>query len=167
MRKLIISLAASAIMAAGVVAGLQASAQASTDGNRLEATFTATPVSITPDLGIVELIFSGQGTVKGFGAATEVVGLIQDETVTPCGAGSYSDTASRRIVLKGGVLLLHESGMTCMTASGLQASATYRVDGRASTGIFAGARGTGAVTVDVATGHETLSGQLILVRPGL
>jgi hypothetical protein len=52
--------------------------------------------------------------------------------------------------------------MTCMTASGLQASATYQVDGRASTWIFAGARGTGDVTVDVATHQERLSGKLIL-----
>ena len=35
---------------------------------------------------------------------------------------------------------------------------TYRVDGQASTGIFAGARGTGHVTADVTTGHETVSG---------
>ena len=134
-------------------------------GNRLEATFTATPVSVTPDLGMVELILSGNGTVQGFGAATEVVGLVQDHTVTPCGAGSYSDTASRRIVMPGGVLILHEAGMTSMTASGLQATATYQVDGQASTGIFAGARGTGDVTVDVATHQETLSGKLILAPP--
>lgn len=162
MRKLIISLAALAVMTAGVVAGLQASAQASTDGNRLQATFTTSPVSVTPNLGMVELILSGTGTVEGFGAATEVVGLVQDHAVTPCGAGSYSDTASRRVVMHGGVLILHEVGMTCPTASGLQATATYQVDGRASTGIFAGARGTGDVTVDVATHRETLSGKLIL-----
>src|SRR5262249_37888776 len=48
MRKLIISLAASAVITAGAVAGLQASSQASTDGNRLQATFTASPVSVTP-----------------------------------------------------------------------------------------------------------------------
>jgi len=162
MRKLIISLAASAVITAGAVAGLQASSQASTDSNRLQATFTASPVSVTPNLGMVELILSGTGTVEGFGAATEAVGLAQDHAVIPCGAGSYSDTASRRIVMHGGVLILHEAGMTCLTASGLQATATYQVDGRASTGIFAGARGTGNVTVDVATHRETLSGKLIL-----
>jgi len=162
MRKLIISLAASAVITAGAVAGLQASSQASTDGNRLQATFTASPVSVTPNLGMVELILRGTGTVEGFGAATEAVGLVQDHAVIPCGAGSYSDTASRRIVMHGGVLILHEAGMTCLTASGLQATATYQVDGRASTGIFAGARGVGDVTVDVATHRETLSGKLIL-----
>jgi hypothetical protein len=60
------------------------------------------------------------------------------------------------------VLILHEAGMTCMTSSGLQANANYEVDGQASTGIFVGARGSGTVTVDIATHQETLSGQLIL-----
>jgi hypothetical protein len=165
MRKLIVSLAASAVMTAGVVAGLQASVQASTHGNRLEATFTASPVSVTPNLAMVELILSGTGTVEGFGPATDVTGVVEDHAVSPCGAGGASDSAQKRIVLHGGVLVLHEAGMLCMTASGPRVTATYRVDGRASTGIFAGARGTGDVTVDVATGHETLSGKLILVPP--
>ena len=133
----------------------------------LNAAFTSSAVSVTPSLGMVELILTGTGTVQGFGAATEVVGLIEDRTVTPCGAGSYSDTAARRIVLTGGVLILHEAGMTCPTSSGLQASATYRVDGQASTGIFAGARGTGRVRVNVATHQETLSGTLILIPPAV
>jgi hypothetical protein len=59
---------------------------------------------------------SGAGTVDGFGPASEVVGLIQDHAVTPCGAGSYSDSGLRRI---------------------LEATATYRVAGQASGGIFA------------------------------
>jgi len=129
----------------------------------LKATFTSSAVSVTPNLGMVELLLTGTGTVRGFGAATEVVGVILDHAASPCGAGGASDSAQRRIVLTGGVLALHEAGMTCITASGPQAHATYRVDGRASTGIFAGARGTGTVTVDVTTGHETLSGTLILI----
>ena len=157
-----LSFLATAVIALASGFAPHASASAKSDGNRLEATFTSSPASVTPDLGMVELILSGTGNVRGFGAATEVVGLVQDHTVTPCGTGSYSDTASRRIVMHGGVLILHEAGMTCMTASGLQATATYQVDGRASTGIFAGARGTGHVTVDVATHQETLSGKLIL-----
>ena len=63
------------------------------------------------------------------------------------------------------VLELHEAAMNCVTASGRQVTGTYRVDGQASTGIFAGARGTGHVTVDVATGQDTLSGTLILGEP--
>jgi hypothetical protein len=66
------------------------------------------------------------------------------------------------VVIHGGALVLHEAGMTSMTSSGLQARTTYQVDGQASTGIFAGARGTGDVMVDDATHRETLSGKLIL-----
>ena len=167
MRKLMISLAASAVVIAGMAATLQASAQASTnDGGRLQATFTATPVSVTPNLGMVELLATGTGTVQGFGAATEVVGVVEDHAVSPCGTGGASDSAQRRIVLPGGVLATHEAGMTCVTASGLQASGTYEVDGQASTGIFAGARGTGNVAVDPTTGHDTMSGTLILRSSG-
>jgi hypothetical protein len=61
---------------------------------------------------------------------------------------------------------MHEAAMLCMTASGPQVTGTYRIDGRASTGIFAGARGTGHETVDVTTGHETISGTLILSSQG-
>ena len=166
MRKFIITLAAAAATTAGIAAGLQASAQAgTTDGGRLQATFTATPVSVTPNLGMVELLLTGTGTVQGFGAATEVIGVVEDHAVSPCGAGGASDSAQRRIVLPGGMLALHEAGMTCMTASGPQASGTYRVDGQASTGIFAGARGNGHVTVDVTTGQDTPSGTLILTSP--
>jgi hypothetical protein len=129
----------------------------------LHATFTTSAVSVTPNLGMVELLITGTGTVQGFGAATEVVGVIQDFAFSPCGAGGASDSARRRMVLTGGVLVLQEAGMTCMTPSGPQARATYRVDGQASTGIFAGARGTGDVTVDVTTHQETLSGTLILM----
>jgi hypothetical protein len=64
--------------------------------------------------------------------------------------------------MHGGVLVLHISAMLCMTAEGPQVTGTYRIDGQASTGIFAGARGTGHTAADAATGHETLSGKLIL-----
>ena len=150
MRKLMSSVAASAALMAGMAATLQAGAQASTSGDgRLEATFTASPVSVTPGLGMVELIVTGPGTVQGFGAATEVVGVVEDRAASPCGAGGASDSAVRRIVLRGGVLELHEAGALCVTASGPKVTGTYRVDGQASTGIFAGAHGTGNVTVDL------------------
>jgi hypothetical protein len=152
------SLAASA----APVQALRAATGSPTD-SKLEATFTTTAASVTPNLGTVELLLTGTGTVQGFGAATEVVGVIQDFTASPCGAGGASDTAQRRIVMTGGVLILHEAGMTCGTASGPQARATYWVDGRASTGIFAGARGTGDVTVNVTTHREILSGTLVLL----
>jgi hypothetical protein len=41
-------------------------------------------------------------------------------------------------------------------------SGTYEVDGLSSTGAFAGARGSGDVTVDIATHTATLSGRLKL-----
>jgi hypothetical protein len=128
----------------------------------LKATFTDSDVSVTPGVGMVELILTGTGTVRGFGAATDVVGVVEDRAASPCGPGGASDSAQARIVMRGGVLELHEAAMLCVTASGPQVNGTYRVDGQASTGIFAGARGTGHVTVDVATGQDTLSGTLIL-----
>ena len=163
MRKLMISLAASAALMAGMAATLPASAHASTgDDGRLEATFTATPISVTPGLGMVDLIVSGPGTVQGFGAATEVVGVVEDQSASPCGTGGAADSAERRIVMQGGTLELHEVATLCMIASGPRVTGTYRVDGQASTGIFAGARGTGNIAVDPATGHDTASGTLIL-----
>ena len=131
----------------------------------LKATFTDSDVSVTPGLGMVELILTGTGTVQGFGAATDVVGVVEDFAASPCGPGGASNSAQTRIAVHGGVLELHEAAMNCVTASGSQVTGTYHVDGRASTGIFAGARGTGHVTVDVATGQDTLSGTLILTSP--
>lgn len=159
------ALFSSSLTASAAAAQPARGAAGSAADSMLNATFGSSAVSVTPNLGIVELILTGTGTVQGFGAATEVVGLIEDRAVTPCGAESYSDTAARRIVMSGGVLILHEAGMTCPTSSGLQASATYQVDGQASTGIFAGARGTGDVSVDVTTHQETLAGTLILIPP--
>jgi hypothetical protein len=135
------------------------------DDGRLEATFTDSAVTVTPGQGMVELILTGTGTVQGFGAATDVVGVVEDFAASPCGPGGASNSSQQRIVLSGGVLETHGAGMNCVTASGAQATGTWRIDGQASTGIFAGARGTGHFTVDVATGQDTLSGTLILNSP--
>jgi len=161
------SLPASATQAphsARTAAGLTAAAGPADDG-RLEATFTDSAVSVTPGLGMVELILTGTGTVQGFGAATDVVGVVEDFAASPCGPGGASNSSQQRIVLPSGVLETHGAGMNCVTASGAQVTGTWRVDGQASTGIFAGARGTGHFTVDVATGQDTLSGTLILNSP--
>ena len=131
-------------------------------GSMLHATFTDSAVSVTPGLGMVELILTGTGTVQGFGAATDVVGVVEDFAASPCGPGGASNSAQTRIVVPGGVLELSSAAMNCVTASGSQVTGTYRVDGQASTGIFAGARGEGHVTVDVATGLDKYSGTLIL-----
>src|SRR5215471_16923006 len=128
----------------------------------LNATFTDSAVSVTPGQGMVELILTGTGTVQGFGAATDVVGVVENFATSPCGPGGAANSSQGRIAVHGGVLELSSDGMLCVTASGAQVTGTYRVDGPASTGIFAGARGAGHVTVDVATGQDTLSGTLIL-----
>ncbi len=144
---------------------LRAAAEPPNDGNRLEATFAETPASITnriADLGTFQLISTGSGAVEGFGPATVVVGITQDRSVTPCGPGSWTNAATRRIVLEGGVLVLREVGIRCPTASGPDITGTYEVDGLSSTGIFAGARGSGVDTVDTVTHTSTVSGKLKL-----
>jgi len=144
---------------------LHAAAGVSNDGNRLEATFSESAASITnriADLNTFQLINTGSGTVEGFGAASLVVGITQDRSVTPCGPGSWTNAATRRIVLDGGVLVLRELSIACPTPSGPVITGTYEVDGLSSTGNFAGARGSGDLTVDVSTSTATLSGKLKL-----
>jgi hypothetical protein len=99
----------------------------------LKAAFADSDVSITPGLGMVELILTGTGTVQGFGAASDVVGVVEDFAASPCGPGGASDSAQTRIVMHGDVLELHEAAMLCVTASGPQVTGTYRVEGQAST----------------------------------
>jgi hypothetical protein len=145
---------------------LHTAAGAQQGGNRLEASFSENAASITNrigDLGTFQLINTGSGTVEGFGAATVVVGITQDRSVTPCGPGSWTNAATRRIVLDGGVLVLRELSIgPCPTASGPRITGTYEVDGLSSTGIFAGARGTGDDTVDIVAHTSTISGKLKL-----
>jgi len=152
----------SALTASAAPAQSAHGAAGSPAGSMLHATFTDSDVSVTPGQGMVELILTGTGTVHGFGAATDVVGVVEDFAASPCGPGGASNSAQQRIAVPGGVLELSDAAMNCVTASGSQVTGTYRVDGQASTGIFAGAQGTGHVTVDVATGQDTLSGTLIL-----
>ena len=113
---LIVALSA---LASGVA--LNAASGASSDGNRFEATFSETNASITnriADLGVFQLINTGTGTVEGFGPATMVIGVTQDRSVTPCGPGSWTNAAVRRIALGAGVLVLRELAHVCQTASG-------------------------------------------------
>ncbi|MDQ3672593.1 MAG: hypothetical protein M3364_09210 [Actinomycetota bacterium] len=143
----------------------QAAAGPPNQANRLQATFTESPQSITnriADLGTFQLISTGSGNLEGFGSATVVVGITQDRSVTPCGPGSWTNAATRRIAVEGGVLLLRELGIACPTASGPVITGTYEIDGLSSTGIFAGARGSGDLTVALATSTATLSGKLKL-----
>lgn len=80
----------------------------------------------------------------------------------PCGPGSWTNAGIRRVVLEEGVLVLRELVHVCQTA-GPASTGTWEVDGASSTGIFAGARGSGDATVDVTNRTATLSGKLKLV----
>ena len=107
------------VLASGLT--LHAAAAPPNHANRLEASFTESAASITnriADLGTFQLINTGSGTVEGFGAATVVVGITQDRSVTPCGPGSWTNAATRRIVLQEGVLVLRELAIRCPTDSG-------------------------------------------------
>jgi hypothetical protein len=168
MKALRLALLVGALSALASGIALTAATGAPNDGNRFEATFVETNASITnriADLGIFQLINTGTGTVEGFGDATVVLAMSQDRSVTPCGAGSWTNAGTRRIVLAAGVLMLREQAYVCQTPSGPRATGTWAVDGASSTGVFAGARGSGQTTVDLTTRTSTLSGHLKLVGP--
>jgi len=141
-------------------------------GTRLQATFTERPpLSRTADCAtrpkICQAVLKGSGSLKGFGPATEIVGLTEDHAVTPCGVGSESEAHTRRIQTTGGVLALRAVGVKCPTAAGFRVTARYQVDGAASTGMFAGAHGHGRDTVNLAIGSPnrvTITGSLRLHR---
>lgn len=158
-------LLATALIALTSALALRAAAEPPNQANRLEASFTESAASITnrvADLKTFQVINTGSGTVEGFGAATVVVGITQDRSVTPCGPGSWTNAATRRIVLDEGVLVLRELSIACPTPTGPVITGTYEVDGLSSMGIFAGARGSGDLTVNVPTSTATISGKLKL-----
>jgi len=168
----IIRLAAGLVVVGGLATGLVAYATAGppNHANRLEATFTETVQVVINNraaYGIFQVILTGSGTLDGFGAATEVVGVTADASVTPCGARSSSDASTRRIVTAGGTLTLRQSDETCETPAGRIATGTYEVDGQFSTGVFAGATGSGTWTSLLVIGGPhptTLSGKLNLAN---
>src|SRR2546423_8340387 len=126
-----LSLLVTALIALAGGASAQGAAGAMSKTNRLDATFTERPASMTDrtfDLGTLQFITTGTGNVQGFGAATVVVGITQDHSVTPCGPGSWTNAATRRIVLERGVLVLYELSVACITSTGPVISGTYRVD---------------------------------------
>ena len=144
---------------------LHAAASPLNEGNGFEATFTESNASVTnriADLGVFQLINTGTGTVEGLGDATLMLSATQDRTVQPCGPGSWTNAALRRIVLERGVLVLREAVHICQTSSGPVGTGGWEVDGASSTGIFAGARGSGDVSIVLATRTATLSGKLKL-----
>lgn len=164
-----LALVASALVMVASALALQAVASPPNHANRLEATFTETNASITnriADLGVFQLINTGTGTVEGFGDATVMVSVTQDRSVQPCGPGSWTNAGIRRIVLAEGVLVLRELVHICQTESGPVGTGTWEVDSASSTGIFAGARGSGDDTIDIARRTSTLTGKLNLAGSG-
>lgn len=171
----ILALAAGALTGGAAVPNGAAppDAQAMAAANRLQATFTeGAPLSRTPDCTaeprICQAVLKGTGSLKGFGPATEIAGLTQDRAVTPCGTGSDSEVYTRRIETAGGVLALRAWGVKCPTKLGFRVTARYQIDGAASTGVFAGARGRGHDTVSLEAGsfgQVTVTGTLKLRRP--
>ena len=159
-------LAAAALLA--LAGGAIGSASGAANGSkRFEAQFQESNVLITnriADLGLFQLINTGTGTVEGLGAATMVLAMSQDRSVTPCGPGSWTNAGLRRIVVAGGVLILRNRAYVCQTPAGPVATGTWRVDGDSSTGIFAGARGRGTETVHIPTARSTLSGKIKLAH---
>jgi hypothetical protein len=163
-KRVFIALCALFALGGGVVSAAQAD-EPPNHANRLDATFTETNVSITnrvADLGVFQLINTGTGTVEGFGSATLMLSATQDRSVHSCGPTSSTNAAIRRIVLADGVLVLRELAHVCPTPSGPLGTGTWEVDGASSTGIFAGARGSGEVTIVFPTNTATLSGKLNL-----
>lgn len=135
-----------------------------------KATFVESRASTTDrtaDLGIFQLINTGTGAVEGYGTATVMLAMSQDRSVQPCGPGSWTNAGLRRIVVDADVLVLIETAYVCQTPSGPQASGTWIVDGDASTGVFAGARGSGEVSVHIPMRTATHTGRLKLAhQPG-
>jgi len=165
-----VTIALYALLAVGVVGGGTVTAAQADEppnhANRLDATFTETNVSVTnriADLGVLQLINTGTGTVDGFGSATVMLSATQDRSVHPCGTDSWTNAAVRRIVLDDGVLVLRELVETCPSPSGPLGTGRWEVDGVSSTGVFAGARGSGDVSIAIPTRTATLSGKLNLV----
>ena len=151
-------------LASGIA--LNSASGASSDSKRFEARFQESNVSVTnriADLGIFQLINTGTGTVDGFGPATLMLAMSQDRSVTPCGPGSWTNAGIRRIVVAAGVLILRNKAYVCQTGAGPVATGTWHVDGDSSTGIFAGARGSGTETVHIPTAQSSLTGKLKLV----
>jgi hypothetical protein len=163
-----LSVLAAAVIAMACAVALRAPASTASDGNRLEAVFIESNASITNrigDLGVFQLINTGTGSVEGFGEATVMLGATQDRSVAPCGPGSWTNAAIRRIVLEDGVLVLRELVHICQTPSGPVGNGTWTVDGESSTGVFSDSQGSGHVTISVASSRAELSGKLKLANP--
>lgn len=152
---------------AALVSAALAHSAAGAPNEAFHATFVESRASMTDrvaDLGVLQFVNTGTGSVENFGAATVVVAMSQDRTVEPCGAGSSTNAGIRRIVVAEGVLVLRTVAYVCQTAGGPQATGSWSVDGAASTGVFADARGSGTESVHIPTRTATLAGKLKLAN---
>lgn len=155
------------VLACAVLA--HSAAGAATDRKGFSATFVESRASTTDrtaDLGVLQFVNTGTGSVKGHGPATVVLAMSQDRSVQPCGPGSSTNAGTRRIVAADGVLVLRTVAYVCQTPGGPQATGSWSVDGASSTGRFAGARGSGDESVDIPTRTATLTGKLWLAGEG-
>jgi hypothetical protein len=163
----VIAFAVAAASASALAVG--AAAGPRSDGNRLDATFEEVRIAThdrSADLGILQAINGGTGTLEGFGDATEILAVSQDRSVNPCGPGSRSNATIRRIVVASGTLVLQGAGVTCPTGTPgeLLVTNSFVVDGASSTGVFEGARGSGTDIVLLPSRTVSLSGKLHLKR---
>ena len=167
-RRGLLAVAAALVTAGALVA--YAAASSPNEGNRLEGTAITTIVMANNQIatyGIVQAIATGTGTLEGFGHVSVTTGVTQDRTVTTCGPGSSVDQAVTRLVAADGTLILRISGTRCLDANGTPViTSTYLVDGAASSGIFAGAKGDGdSVNIIGPTSNSvTWSGKLKLAE---
>jgi hypothetical protein len=163
-------LAVGATLLTGGALVAYAAAGSPNQGNRIEAAYTTSIAMLNNQIasyGIVQAIATGSGTLDGFGHVSVTTGVTQDRTVTMCGPGSSVDQAVTRLVAADGTLILRISGTRCLDANGTPViKSTYLVDGAASSGIFAGAKGDGdSVNIIGPTSNSvTLSGKLKLAE---
>jgi len=109
------------------------------------------------------IVFAGEGTIAGVGAAFSTASLTG--SLVPLGNGCFALTARRIITLDngGGTLILAESGTKCppSATAGVNAQGSpYTVDKTytisAGTGVFAGATGSGT-DVNRSAGNSQVS----------
>lgn len=157
--------AAAAVVVALTGLALKGASGATSHSRRFEANFSESTAALTDRIageGVFQLVNTGTGTVEPFGTGTMVIGITQDRSVQPCGAGSWTTAAVRRIALRQGVLVVRELVHICPTPSDLLGLGRWNVDGASSTGAFAGARGAGESRLDLAARTSTLSGEIEL-----
>lgn len=113
--------------------------------------------------GICTIHNSGTGRMTPVGQVTFTTAITADGNQAPCGISSqWVNRIIRTIHTNHGVLVLHEAGLQCpQHGVGPRVKAVWTADGTDSTGIFAGAQGSGYDTAyptqDTAAPHGTIT----------